>query len=208
MFRSGLAVVAGILLNNIAGRYSDSVLAAIGVTTKIMMFPFSIILGFGSGFQPVAGFNWGAKRYDRVKESYRFSSKVAFWGGLVMAAICILFADQLIILFAGTDEEMRKIGAFAIITQAIALPIHAWVAIVNMYCVGLGNAKGALALSTARQGSCFLPILYPMAWIFGAYGVGAVQAVADALTLVLAIPILRGINKKLHAAMDAQKNAQ
>jgi Na+-driven multidrug efflux pump len=208
MFRSGLAVVAGILLNTLAGDISDSVLAGIGVCTKIMMFPFGIILGFGNGFQPVAGFNWGAKRYDRVKESYRFSSKVAFWGGLVMAAFCILFADQLIVLFAGTDEEMRRIGAFAIITQAIALPIHAWVAIVNMYCVGLGNAKGALALSTARQGSCFLPILYPMAWIFGAYGVGAVQAVADALTLVLAIPILRGINKKLHAAMEAQKNAQ
>ena len=101
---------------------------------------------------------------------------------------------------------MRRIGAFAIITQSIALPIHAWVAIVNMYCVGLGNAKGAMALSTARQGSCFLPILYPLAWIFGAYGVGCVQALADILTLVLAIPILRGINKKLHAAMDAQKN--
>ena len=207
MFRSGLAVVAGILLNTLAGNISDSVLAGIGVCTKIMMFPFGIILGFGNGFQPVAGFNWGAKRYDRVKESYRFSSKVAFWGGLIMAAFCILFADQLIVLFAGTDEEMRKIGAFAIITQAIALPIHAWVAIVNMYCVGLGNAKGALALSTARQGSCFLPILYPMAWIFRAYGVGAVQAVADVLTLVLAIPILGGINKKLHAAMEAQKNA-
>ena len=206
MFRSGLAVVAGILLNTLAGNISDSVLAGIGVCTKIMMFPFGIILGFGNGFQPVAGFNWGAKRYDRVKESYRFSSKVAFWGGLIMAAFCILFADQLIVLFAGTDEEMRKIGAFAIITQAIALPIHAWVAIVNMYCVGLGDAKGALALSTARQGSCFLPILYPMAWIFGAYGVGAVQAVADVLTLVLAIPILGGINKKLHAAMEAQKN--
>ena len=204
MFRSGLAVVAGILLNTLAGDISDSVLAGIGVCTKIMMFPFGIILGFGNGFQPVAGFNWGAKRYDRVKESYRFSSKVAFWGGLIMAAFCILFADQLIVLFAGTDEEMRKIGAFAIITQAIALPIHAWVAIVNMYCVGLGNAKGALALSTARQGSCFLPILYPLAWIFGAYGVGAVQAVADVLTLVLAIPILKGINKKLHAAMAGE----
>ena len=204
MFRSGLAVVAGILLNTLAGNISDSVLAGIGVCTKIMMFPFGIILGFGNGFQPVAGFNWGAKRYDRVKESYRFSSKVAFWGGLIMAAFCILFADQLIVLFAGTDEEMRKIGAFAIITQAIALPIHAWVAIVNMYCVGLGNAKGALALSTARQGSCFLPILYPMAWIFGAWGVGAVQAVADVLTLVLAIPILGGINKKLHAAMAGE----
>ena len=204
MFRSGLAVVAGILLNTLAGDISDSVLAGIGVCTKIMMFPFGIILGFGNGFQPVAGFNWGAKHYDRVKESYRFSSKAAFWGGLIMAAFCILFADKLIILFAGTDEEMRKIGAFAIITQAIALPIHAWVAIVNMYCVGLGNAKGALALSTARQGSCFLPILYPLAWIFGAYGVGAVQAVADVLTLVLAIPILKGINKKLHAAMAGE----
>ena len=205
MFRNGLAVVAGILLNTLAGNISDSVLAGIGVCTKIMMFPFSIILGFGNGFQPVAGFNWGAKRYDRVKESYRFSSKVAFWGGAVMAAICILFADKLIILFAGTDEEMRRIGAFAIITQSIALPIHAWVAIVNMYCVGLGNAKGALALSTARQGSCFLPILYPLAWIFGAWGVGSVQALADVLTLVLAIPILKGINKKLHAAMEAEQ---
>ena len=205
MFRNGLAVMAGILLNKLAGNISDSVLAGIGVCTKIMMFPFSIILGFGNGFQPVAGFNWGAKRYDRVKESYRFSSKVAFWGGAVMAAICILFADKLIILFAGTDEEMRRIGAFAIITQSIALPIHAWVAIVNMYCVGLGNAKGALALSTARQGSCFLPILYPLAWIFDAWGVGSVQALADVLTLVLAIPILKNINKKLHAAMEAEQ---
>ena len=205
MFRNGLAVVAGILLNTLAGNISDSVLAGIGVCTKIMMFPFSIILGFGNGFQPVAGFNWGAKRYDRVKESYRFSSKVAFWGGAVMAAICILFADKLIILFAGTDEEMRRIGAFAIITQSIALPIHAWVAIVNMYCVGLGNAKGALALSTARQGSCFLPILYPLAWIFDAWGVGSVQALADVLTLVLAIPILKNINKKLQAAMEAEQ---
>ena len=203
MFRNGLAVVAGILLNTLAGGISDSVLAGIGVCTKIMMFPFGIILGFGNGFQPVAGFNWGAKRYDRVKESYRFSSKVAFWGGLVMAAFCIVFADWLIILFAGTDEEMRRIGAFAIITQSIALPIHAWVAIVNMYCVGLGNARGAFLLATARQGSCFLPILYPLAWLFGAYGVGCVQAVADVLTMVLALPILKGINKKLQTAMEA-----
>ncbi len=204
MFRSGLAVVAGILLNTLAGDISDSVLAGIGVCTKIMMFPFGIILGFGNGFQPVAGFNWGAKRYDRVREAYRFSSRVAFWGGALMAAFCIFFADQLIILFAGTDEEMRRIGAFAIITQAIALPIHAWVAIVNMLCVGLGNAKGALALSTARQGTCFIPILFPLAWIFGAYGVGAVQALADVLTMALAVPIIRGMNKKIDAALAGE----
>ena len=211
MFRNGLAVVAGILLNKLAGSisddlaYNDSVLAGIGVCTKIMMFPFSIILGFGNGFQPVVGFNWGSKRYDRVRESYRFSSKVAIWGGVVMAAICIVLSDWLIVRFAGTDVTMRRIGSFAIITQSIALPIHAWVAIVNMYCVGLGDARGAFVLSTARQGSCFLPILFPLAWIFGAYGVGVVQAAADVLTVFLAVPILRSVNKKLYAAMEAEQ---
>ena len=190
MFRSGLAVVAGIALNSIAGNISDSVLAAVGVCNKVMMFPFSIILGFGSGFQPVAGFNWGAKRYDRVQESYRFCAKVALIGSLIMAAIVGVFADTFVVLFAGTDAEMRRIGVICMISQSIALPVHAWVAIVNMLCAGLGKAKGALALSTARQGTCFLPILYPMALFFGAYGIACVQALADILSLALAIPIM------------------
>ena len=204
MFRSGLAVVAGILLNSIAGDISDSVLAAVGVCTKVMMFPFSIILGFGSGFQPVAGFNWGAKRFDRVQECYRFSSKVAIIGSTIMAVAVAIFADALIVIFAGTDEEMRHIGTVCMISQCIALPVHAWVAVVNMLCAGLGNAKGAVALSTARQGTCFIPILFPLAWIFGAYGVAVVQALADVLTLVLAVPIMVGMKKKINqAALEA-----
>ena len=197
MFRSGLAVVSAIMLNDLAGNYSDSVLAGIGVCNKIMMFPFGIIIGFGNGFQPVAGFNWGAKQFDRVRESYRYSAVTAAVGALVMAALVGIFADPIIILFAGSDPEMRKIGAFCIIVQCIALPIHAWVAIVNMLCVGLGNAKGALALSTARQGTCFIPILYPIAFLFGPYGIASVQAIADVLTLALAIPIEVSMRKKI-----------
>ena len=207
MFRSGLAVISAILLNDLAGNISDSVLAAVGVCNKVMMFPFGIILGFAQGFQPVAGFNWGAKCYDRVQESYRFSSKVAFWGAVLMGIALTAFADTLIVVFAGTDVQMRRIGAICMITQAIALPIHAWVAIVNMYCAGLGNARGALALSTARQGTCFLPILYPLTWAFGAYGVASVQAVADVLTLILAVPIIRGMKKRIAAAMEDREEA-
>ena len=202
MFRSGLAVVARILLNDIAGNISDSVLAGIGVTTKIMMFPFSIILGFGSGFQPVAGFNWGAKRYDRVMQSYQYASKVALIGSVLMAVVLAFLYDPIIVLFAGSDPEMRSIGGLSILSQCIALPIHAWVAIVNMLCVGLGNAKGAFLLSTARQGSCFVPILYPLAWAFGAYGVASVQALADVLTLALAIPIIISMTKKIRLAKE------
>jgi len=200
MFRSGLAVVSGIMLNSIAGNISDSVLAAVGVCNKVMMFPFGIILGFAQGFQPVAGFNWGAKGYDRVQESYSFSSKVSFIGAFVMAVVVTLFADTFILLFAGADEQMRHIGGICMITQAIALPIHAWVAIVNMFCAGLGDAKGALALSTARQGTCFIPILYPLAFFFGAYGIASVQAIADVLTVFLAIPIIRKMQKRIKAA--------
>ena len=203
MFRSALAVVAGILLNDMAGNISDSLLAGIGVSTKIMMFPFSIILGFGSGFQPVVGFNWGAKRYDRVRQSYRFSSWVALIGAAVMAIGIAVFADQLIVLFSGKDAQMRQYGAMAIRLQCLALPIHAWVAVVNMFCTGLGNAVGAFILATARQGSCFIPILFPLVGIWGDYGLCAVQAVADLLTLVLAIPIILMMLKKVRCTEQA-----
>ena len=204
MFRSGLAVVAGILLNDMAGNISDSVLAGIGVSTKIMMFPFSIILGFGSGFQPVAGFNWGAKRYDRVQQSYRFASIVAFIGAGVMAVVLSVFADPVIIAFAGDDPQMRQIGALCIRSQCIALPIHAWVAVVNMLCAGLGNAVGAFLLATARQGTCMIPILFPLVHFFGAYGIAMVQAGADVLSLALAIPIALGMAKKIRTAQNAE----
>jgi len=208
MFRSGLAVVAAVLLNDMAGNISDSVLAGIGVCTKIMMFPFSIILGFGTGFQPVAGYNWGAKRFDRVRESYRFSSKVAVIGAVIMSVILVVFAKPIIILFAGEDPEMLQIGTLCMISQCIALPIHGWVAVVNMLCAGLGNAKAALVLSTARQGTCFIPILYVMAWIFKANGIATVQAVADVLTLVLAIPIIINMKKKINQAEDESLQKQ
>ena len=189
LFRNGLAVVAAIMLNAIAGNISDSVLAGVGVCTKVMMFPFGIILGFGSGFQPVAGFNWGAKRYDRVKQCYDFASWVSVVGALVMALGLGIFSDRLIQIFAGTDPEMREIGGLCIRLQCIALPIHAWVAMVNMLCTGLGNAKGAFLLATARQGTCFIPIVYPLAYFFGAFGVASVQAIADVLSLTMAIPL-------------------
>ena len=204
MLRSGLAVVAGILLNNIAGDISDAVLAGIGVSTKIMMFPFSIILGFGSGFQPVAGFNWGARRFDRVRESHRFASWAALLGAGAMALVLGIFAPEVITWFnAEADPEMQRLGALCIRLQCIALPIHAWVAIVNMLCAGLGYAGKAFLLATARQGTCFLPILYPMSLLMGEIGIVSVQAVADVLTLVLAIPILYRVRGQIQDAQTA-----
>ena len=203
MFRSGLAVVAGILLNNIAGNIGgDALLGGIGVSNKIMMFPFSIILGFCTGFQPVAGFNWGAKRYDRVQEAYRFCSMVAIVGAVILAAALGVFANPIIALF-GEGGDQQTYGMLCIRLQCLALPVHAWVAVVNMLCAGLGRAKGALALSTARQGTCFIPVLYPLVFLFDAYGIVAVQAVADVLSLAIAIPIVIKVLKDVKAAQKS-----
>lgn len=204
MFRSLLAVISAILLNNIAGGISDAVLAGVGVSTKIMMFPFSIILGFGSGFQPVTGFNWGAKQYGRVRESYRFSALVAIVGSLAMTVFLCVFTDPLIAAFAKADAEAHAIGVLCIRSQALALAAHGWVAVVNMFCNGLGEAGYARLLSTARQGSCFIPLLYPMAWLWGANGLACVQAVADVLTLFLAVPVVRKVMRKVDAAEQLQ----
>lgn len=203
LFRNGLAVVSAIVLNNIAGQISDSVLAGIGVSTKVMMFPFGIILGFGTGFQPVVGFNWGAGRYDRVLKGYRFAALIAAVGGAAMGLALGLFADQTIGLFADTDAAMRELGALCIRLQCLALPAHAWVAVVNMLCAGLGRARGAVLLSTSRQGTCFLPIVYPMAYFWGAYGVAAVQAAADILSLGLAAPLIIRLKREIRGKLDS-----
>ena len=208
LFRSGLAVVSAILINREAGLISDAVLAGIGVTNKVMMFPFSIILGFGSGYQPVSGFNWGAKNYKRVRESYRFALKTALIGSVLMAVFLSVFAVPVIRLFAGADAEMEQIGSLCIRLQCIAMPIHAWAAMVNMLCSSLGVGWGAVLLASARQGTCFLPVLYPLSRIFGAIGIASVQAVADALTIFLAVPISRKMFKIIAAAEQKQLEEQ
>ena len=209
MFRSGLAVVSSMLLTNLIkmnpfanmNDMANSLQAVIGVGNRIMMFPFSVILGFGSGFQPVAGYNWGAKKYDRVVESYRYASKIAIIGSLIMCAVLMVTAEGMIGLFAQENAQMQRYGVVCIVMQCIAMPIHAWVAVVNMLCAGLGKAKNALILSTARQGSCFIPVLLPMIYFFGANGIASVQAVADILSLAMAIPIAISVMKLVKTEM-------
>ena len=206
LLRNGLAVISAIVLNHIAGGISDSVLAGIGVSNRIMMFPFSIILGFGSGYQPVAGFNWGAERYDRVRECYGFACRFSIIGSVVMGLFIAFLAVPIIRLFSAVDPHMQQIGALCIRLQCIALPVHAWVAMVNMLCASLGYAGYAIILATARQGSCFFPIVYPLAWLFGGNGVAGTQAAADLLTVIPASVIikrmLRIIREKETAAAD------
>jgi len=208
LFRAAFAILAAMLLNHSAGAISDACLAAISATTRIMNVPFFTILGFSQGFQPVAGFNWGAGLYDRVKESYYFSAKVSIIGSALCAALLIFFAGPVITIFnTEGNPEMLELGKLCIRLQSLALPVHAWSAVVNMFCASLGRPKEAFLLATGRQGYCFLPLVFVLPPLFGAYGVVAVQAIADALLAVVTIPILISVMRRVDRAAAQTQSA-
>lgn len=203
-FRMLLNIISAIVLNNIAGSISDSVLAGVGVCTKVMMFPFGFVLGFGTGFEPVAGFNWGAARYDRVQDGYRFAARTALIGSAIMALALGIGATWVVSAFSVDDAELVAFGALCIRLQCIALPLHAWATVINMLCSGLGYANQAFILAIARQGTCFLPVVYPLFLLFGATGLASVQAIADVLAFLIALPIIRKILRDIRTNWAAQ----
>ncbi len=196
MLRTGLTTVASIITNNMASGFSVEALAAISVVNRIMMFVTSAILGYGQGFQPVAGFNWGAKRYDRVLDSMHFMQ----WTGTVIitvfAAVVAIFAEPIMRIFSSTPETI-EVGRFSIVLQCIAMPIHAWCIVTNMTYAGLGRAAGAAVLSLSRQGIFFIPMVALLPALFDVYGLAAAQAVADILSFILALPLTKRVSRDL-----------
>lgn len=210
--RTGLTTLANIVTNNVASAFSVSALAAISVVNKIMTFVSSAVLGFGQGYQPVAGFNWGAERYDRVKKSFWFSSLVSVFSVSALGIAAAVFAPQLMMAFTEYDQEMVEIGALAIRMQCLAMPSVAWVIIVNMTYAGLGKAAGAAILSVVRQGVFFIPMVLLLPRLFDVYGLASVQGAADMLTLILSVPlsvtILREIGRKWREQTAATESTQ
>ena len=190
-FRSAGAVVCSTLINRIGGSYSTSALAALSISNRVMEFPFAIILGFGQGYQPVVGFNWGAKVWERVKKSLDFALKVSVIGGIVIGGILIIFANPVVHIFnKQADAEVLRIGVYCIRVQSALLFAHAMNSIINMFYAGIGKAKWALLMSTARQGYLFIPLVFILPPLFGTYGVASVQAAADLISLAISIPLM------------------
>ncbi|MBQ8074735.1 MAG: MATE family efflux transporter [Oscillospiraceae bacterium] len=203
-FRSAGAVVCSTLINRIGGSYSTSALAALSISNRVMEFPFAIILGFGQGYQPVVGFNWGAKSWDRVKKSLDFALKVSVIGGLVIGLLLIIFANPVVHIFnKQADSEVLSIGVYCIRFQSALLFAHAINSIINMFYAGIGKAKWALLMSTARQGYLFIPLVFILPPLFGTYGVASVQATADLVSLAISIPLMLKAYKMIREAAES-----
>lgn len=208
-FRSVLTVIASITINRVAGSYSTASLAALSVANRIMEFPFAFILGFGQGYQPIVGFNWGAKVWKRVKASYTYGCIMAVGGSIVMGAIIFIFAGPLIRIFnSQADAEVMELGLFCVRLQCLGLILHALSSQVNMFFAGIGNAKLALLANFARQGYCFYPVLLIAPRIWGVYGVAATQALADLLSAVVIVPLFFYGLKVIRRAQNGDINTE
>lgn len=195
--RQGMASISTILLNTMAGLYGgDSAIAAMSIVTKICMFMGSIMIGIGQGFSPVSGYNYGAKRYDRVKKAYVFMVISSF--GLLsgLAVICVLFAPQIMGAFRD-DPTVIAVGTVALRWQAAFFPFHPIIVGTNMLMQSTRHVKSALYLSMNRQGIYFIPAIILLSMTLGLTGVEISQAIADILSTFTAIPFMIYFFKKL-----------
>lgn len=203
--RQGLASVAAIVLNFAAGPYGDAAIAAMSIVTRFMMFINSSLIGFGQGFQPVCGFNFGARRYDRVLEAYWFCVKVAVIMLTIFGTVAFLFSRPIITAFRREDLQVIAIGTLALRLQLLTMPIQAWVIMVNMLTQSIGYGFRASLVAMGRQGLFLSPSLLIFPRIFGVLGVQIAQPLADVFTFLLATGIVIGVLRELRRLREEQE---
>ena len=189
LFRQGLGSVATICLNFAAGIYGDAAIAGMSIVTRVLQFANSAIIGLGQGFQPVCGFNYGAKLYGRVRKAFWFTVSLAFCVLLIGSILGIAFAPQIIAIFRKEDLEVIKIGALSLRLQCIFLPLSAFVVGSNMMLQTIGKPVKASISAAARTGLFFVPAILILPQFFGLLGVQMSQAVADLCSFVLCVPL-------------------
>lgn len=206
--RQGLASLASVALNVAANPFGDVAIAAMSIVTRYMLFINSALLGFGQGFQPVCGFNFGARRYDRVLESFWFCVKVAVVLLTTLGIISFLGAEAIMTVFRRDDPEVIAIGTWALRAQCAMLPFMAWITMSNMLTQSIGYGFRASIVAAGRQGIFLLPALAVLPGAMGIRGLQLCQPVADLGTSVLAAVVVFSILKELKEKQREQEAGQ
>ena len=190
--RQSITSIALLLLNVVAAKYGDGVIAALTISSRIAALAYMIMIGWGQGFQPICAMNYGAKQYDRVKKAFKF----AVVGGtlfLIIAAILLYVFSELLIKTMSNDNEVILVGSEILRMQCITLPLLGYFAISSMLMQNIGQYFWASIISISRQGIFYIPLLYILSNIFGEFGIYLLQPVADVLSFGLAVIVVRKI---------------
>ena len=187
--RQGLNSIGGMLLNIAARSYGDAAVAGMSIVSRIFMFIISVAIGTGQGFQPVAGFNYGARKYRRVEKACIFTMCASFCFLSVIIAACWFNAEALIKLFRD-DPEVTAIALPAFRYQCFACFLQPVIVAGNMLFQSIGKSGRATFLACCRQGVFFIPLILTLPRMFGLLGIEICQPIADVLTFVVTVPFL------------------
>ena len=172
-------------------------MAAVSLANKVYIFLRSIVLGVGQGFQPIAGYNYGAKRLDRVKKVFVAATIFGSGAALLGTVLCATVPVGIMNLFGSDDTQVTEIGARLLFMHSFALPFLGFSSYVNMMYQSLGFVKGATFLASCRQGVYFIPLILILPIFFKIDGVLITQPLADLLTFLTSIPFCIWFIKKI-----------
>lgn len=190
------------LINNAAGDYGDSAIAGMGVVTRLISMGSLSVFGFIKGFQPIAGYSYGAKKFDRLREAIRTSILWSTVFCVIFGLVLALFPAAIVSRFTKGDTEMIRIGAASLRANGISIMLFGFYTVYSSLFLALGKGREGFILGACRQGICFIPVILFLPMVWGLNGILYAQTISDVLSAVITVFMAIPLHKKLN---DMQK---
>ena len=201
LLRQGLNAASTILLNQQAKVYGDPAIAAMSIVGRMSFFIGACAIGTGQGMQPVISFNYGARKYKRVRESFHFTVKMAAALLSVFAVVCMIFARPIITWFRD-DPEVIEIGTVALRWACVSALFQPLSVPINMMFQSIGKSGRALFLSALRTGLCFIPLIEILPLYLGLTGIEIAKPVSDITAALISVPFAVSFLRQLKARKE------
>lgn len=188
------------MINNAAKEFGSSALAAMGPVTKIMSMGTLVVFGFLKGFQPIAGFSYGAKKFDRLHEVIKISILWSTIFCIIFGFIAAVFSSQIMYQFTKGDMEMIRIGSAALRANGLSFLLFGFYTVYSFLFLVMGKAKEGCFLGALRQGICFIPVILLLPMVMGLNGILYAQPIADVISAVITVFMAIHLHKQLNIA--------
>ena len=198
LIRQGMMSVSTMVLNYMSMPYGDAAIAAMSIVSRVCNFIFAIALGISQGFQPVSAFNYGAKKFKRVKRAFIFCCGLSMIILGILSVLSLIFSGHIIGLFRD-DADVIGVGTFALRAQCIVLFISPITLAASMMFQGAGENLASSIASFLRSGITFIPMVAILPRFFGIYGIQLAQPLADVISFVVVMPLIVRFFKKINA---------
>ena len=190
------------MINDAAKEYGGSALAAMGPVTKILSMGTLIVYGFLKGFQPIAGYSYGAKKYERLLEAIRTATLWSTIFCIIFGLATAIFSGPIMTQFTSGDAQMIQTGQRALQINGLSFMLFGVYTVYSFLFLVMGKAREGCLLGACRQGICFLPAILLLPHILGLNGVILAQPVADVLSFVITIIMAVRLHRELTAARN------